>query len=126
MNADEDQVPAGTPAESNSQAKSFFSQAFPRISLRRDTIDLLVRSGVTDSQPGVNEYCNQAIQHVIRSGEASRPNLDDLAALSAGINARSREMNLILLEIAQLLNDIAIVTEYAGVLEPLRDELMRE
>jgi hypothetical protein len=71
-------------------------------------------------------FTNNAIQLAISRGDAHLVDLNDVIALAVALDLRAKEMNVLLLDLAVVMNDIVLLTEYSVVLGPLRDELKRE
>jgi hypothetical protein len=98
------------------QPGSFYAQANPRIGLNKGTIAALRTGGIPDSKSEIAAFANEAIQHVIRSGQSRKPNLADLIALEAALGHRIEEMNILLLGILQNIVDLAGLAERKSLL----------
>lgn len=126
MSALSDDEPAGQlaiPAQPEPEMASLLRQKNPRIALRKETIRLLKTSGITDTPDTITEFCNQAIQHVLWSREATLPTLADLVALQSGLVVRIEELSLILLELTRTNTDLAALLEHRTVLGAFGEEL---
>ena len=104
---------------------SFYSQQYPRVHLWKETLALLKESGVPDTVNEAVAFTNNAIQLTIRRG-GHLADLNDVIALGVALDARAKEMNAILLDLAVVMNDIVFLTEYTAVLGPFREEIRKD
>ena len=112
--------------DGGSARRSFYNQPYPRANLWKETITRLREAGVPDSISEAVAFTNNAIQLAISRGDAHLVDLNDVIALAVALDLRAKEMNVLLLDLAVVMNDIVLLTEYSVVLGPLRDELKRE
>jgi hypothetical protein len=126
MSAQSDSESSGQlvgPDQSEPALVSLLRQKNPRIALRKETIHLLKTAGIMDTPDTVAEFCNQAIQHVLWSREATLPTLADLVAVRSGLVARIEELSLILLELTRSNTDLGALLEHRSVLGAFGEEL---
>jgi len=92
--------------------QTLLNQRYPRITLHRDTLRLLQRVEWLNRNQGVNDFCNDAIRYVILAREAGSITFNDLHAVSAALDARIDELNVILLHLHQAVGDLSIIVEH--------------
>jgi len=92
--------------------QTLLNQRYPRIALHRDTLRLLQRVEWLNRNQGVNDFCNDAIRYVILAREAGSITFNDLHAVSAALDARIDELNVILLHLHQAVGDLSIIVEH--------------
>ena len=89
---------------------SFYNQPYPRVNLWKETIARLSEAGVPDSISEAVAFTNNAIQFAISRGDAHLVDLNDVIALAVALDHRAREMNVLLLDLAVVMNDIVLLT----------------
>jgi len=92
--------------------QTLLNRRYPRIALHRDTLRLLQRVEWLNRNQGVNDFCNDAIRYVILAREAGTVTFNDLHAVSAALDARLDEVNVILLHLHQAVGDLSIIVEH--------------
>ena len=111
--------------EGGAPPSSFYSQPYPRINVWKETITLLRDTGVPDTVNDAVGFANNAIQVVLRRG-GHLADLNDVIALGVALDARAKEMNAILLDVAVVANDLVFLSEFSAVLGPFRDEIRKD
>src|ERR1017187_4497762 len=111
--------------EGGAPPSSFYDQPYPRVNLWKETITLLRDTGVPDTVQDAVGFANNAIQVVLRRG-GHLADLNDVIALGVALDARAKEMNAILLDVAVVANDLVFLSEFSAVLGPFRDEIRKD
>ena len=82
-------------------------------------------TGVPDTVQDAVAFSNSAIQ-VVLLWEGHLADLNDVIALGVALDARAKEMNAILLDVAVVANDLVFFSEFSAVLGPFRDEIRKD
>lgn len=111
--------------ESIDPIQSLLNQRHPRIRLRRETLNLLQRVGAINRHQSVYDFCNEAIRYVVLSGEAAMVTFADLHAVSAAMDARLDELNVILLRLHQSVADLSLMVEQDRIIGAYGERLKK-
>ena len=103
--------------------QELLQQRHPRIRLYRQTVELLPRAQVATSWGSLQDFCNDAIRYVILSGEAATVSYSDLQAVSAALDARLDELNVILLHLHQAVADLSLLVEQRRIIGAYAERL---
>jgi hypothetical protein len=120
-----DDIETSVIEDGSAPPSSFYGQVYPRAPIWRETLNLLRNSGVPDDNDEVVAFVNNAVQLTIRRG-GHLAELNDIAALGVALDARAKEMNVILLDLAIVMNDIVYLTEFSAVLGPFQEDIKRD
>lgn len=105
--------------------QNLLNQRHPRIRLHRETLNLLQRAGAINARQGVHDFCNEAIRYVVLSGEAAMVTFADLHAVSAAMDARLDELNVILLRLHQSVADLSLMVEQGRIIGAYGERLKK-
>ncbi len=111
--------------EGEGNESSLYNSHHPRVYLWKETISVLKDAGVPSTAAEVTEYCNEALQFAIRSGQAASPNMTDVVAALTALNSRCRELAVLQLELLSVTQDTSLLVEQLTLAGPVLEEICR-
>lgn len=102
-------------------SKSFQEWKQPRIYVRKDVVDRLVKLGIPNDPRAISNAVNSLADMGISLGLAYLPDATDIVAMEQALTDRTEELTQISLDLSRLLVELGATSEYRTLFFGLKD-----